>query len=459
MAGLAGLLILGTSTGGVSAAPAVDLATVNVEKGPVGVGVTPDGERILVANSASGTVTAVNAATYQVEATIVVGGTPAYIAVSPVGKVAYVLDYDSALLHVIDTVSLQLVRSFSTPLTSDQTSDPTQAKALGISVNSTGTRVFVITTTGTCCNDRARLTAVDTSSDLATATVSLGGDFPWALAVNSQGSRVYVSVTRGVAQGRSGYVRVFDTGSLGPIAEVQVGMAPSALRLDAAGRALYVTDVTTDTVSAVDVASMKVTSTPRVGYVPSDVALSPDGAYLYVVNSLSACVTVLHVRGAPDGLVPIGECLKVGLAFQIPTEFQRVAQKVVVHPSRGTLFVTVTGNVKTGWRGTLQVVQPPTLSTVTFKPNGGSGRMANQNSVASTWLTKNSFVRTGYQFVGWNTHPKGKGTAYADRAVFPFSQDATLYAQWRRTGRFLTLAPEGAADGSHGVVSCARCPD
>jgi uncharacterized repeat protein (TIGR02543 family) len=37
---------------------------------------------------------------------------------------------------------------------------------------------------------------------------------------------------------------------------------------------------------------------------------------------------------------------------------------------------------------------------------------------------------TGYAFTGWNTLANGTGTAYADGASYPFSANATLYAQW-----------------------------
>jgi uncharacterized repeat protein (TIGR02543 family) len=68
--------------------------------------------------------------------------------------------------------------------------------------------------------------------------------------------------------------------------------------------------------------------------------------------------------------------------------------------------------------------------TVTFNNNGGSGTMANQVANVPTVLTLNTFTRTGYTFAGWNTNAGGTGTAYADGAIYPFSADATLYAQW-----------------------------
>ena len=71
--------------------------------------------------------------------------------------------------------------------------------------------------------------------------------------------------------------------------------------------------------------------------------------------------------------------------------------------------------------------------TVTFNSNGGSGAMADQSASAATALSANAFTRSGYTFAGWNTAADGSGTAYADGASFPFSANATLYAQWTAT--------------------------
>ncbi len=69
--------------------------------------------------------------------------------------------------------------------------------------------------------------------------------------------------------------------------------------------------------------------------------------------------------------------------------------------------------------------------TVTFLGNGSTGgSMSNQVAAVPTALTLNSFTRTGFNFTGWNTAFDGSGTAYADGAIYPFSADATLYAQW-----------------------------
>jgi uncharacterized repeat protein (TIGR02543 family) len=68
--------------------------------------------------------------------------------------------------------------------------------------------------------------------------------------------------------------------------------------------------------------------------------------------------------------------------------------------------------------------------TVTFNANGGTGTMTPETDDVPTALTLNAFTRSGYSFSGWNTAADGSGTAYADEVTYPFTQSATLYAQW-----------------------------
>ncbi|RRQ45030.1 T9SS type A sorting domain-containing protein [Chryseobacterium sp. SC28] len=79
----------------------------------------------------------------------------------------------------------------------------------------------------------------------------------------------------------------------------------------------------------------------------------------------------------------------------------------------------------------------PSGKTVTFKGNGatgggtgGTGGDYTQTASAPTALIANTFTRTGYTFSKWNTQADGSGTDYANGATYPFSADATLYAQW-----------------------------
>ena len=71
---------------------------------------------------------------------------------------------------------------------------------------------------------------------------------------------------------------------------------------------------------------------------------------------------------------------------------------------------------------------------VIFNANGGSGTMSAQQIMAgvSHPLSANTFTRSGYTFVGWNTAPDGSGTSYTDKQVVTLTEDLTLYAQWKQ---------------------------
>ena len=70
--------------------------------------------------------------------------------------------------------------------------------------------------------------------------------------------------------------------------------------------------------------------------------------------------------------------------------------------------------------------------TVKFYNNGGTGTMQDQTISynVSTALTQNSFTKTGYSFVGWNTNSNRTGTSYTNGQEVTNIGDTNLYAQW-----------------------------
>ncbi|MCF8529347.1 MAG: InlB B-repeat-containing protein [Aquiluna sp.] len=75
-----------------------------------------------------------------------------------------------------------------------------------------------------------------------------------------------------------------------------------------------------------------------------------------------------------------------------------------------------------------------TSTAVSFDANGGTGSIAIQEASTETSLNANSFTRSGYRFIGWNTERDGSGTDYADGAIFSFATSEALYAQWEDLG-------------------------
>ena len=78
--------------------------------------------------------------------------------------------------------------------------------------------------------------------------------------------------------------------------------------------------------------------------------------------------------------------------------------------------------------------EQPTLYTLTFNANGGSGSMSSQtvSSGASVTLPNSTFTRSGYEFAGWNTNADGSGVSYTNGQNITPSGDMTLYAQWKK---------------------------
>lgn len=59
-----------------------------------------------------------------------------------------------------------------------------------------------------------------------------------------------------------------------------------------------------------------------------------------------------------------------------------------------------------------------------------------QSSATSTTLTSKpvTWVKTGYNFAGWNTKADGTGTSYANGATYSFASSVKLFAQWVQPG-------------------------
>lgn len=83
------------------------------------------------------------------------------------------------------------------------------------------------------------------------------------------------------------------------------------------------------------------------------------------------------------------------------------------------------------WESSSGSSNPGTNEVVTFDPNGGSGIMNPQSGSGPTALSPNTFTRSGYRFVGWNSQPGGGGGNWADGASFHFGYSTTLFAMWR----------------------------
>lgn len=99
------------------------------------------------------------------------------------------------------------------------------------------------------------------------------------------------------------------------------------------------------------------------------------------------------------------------------------------------------------------VVTYPAPYSVTYDGNGAeSGSVTDEEKYdknAFVTTKPNSFVKTGYAFVGWNTEANGTGTTVAAGSEFSISGNTTLYAQWAEgVGETITYVVKTTSDAS-----------
>ena len=100
-------------------------------------------------------------------------------------------------------------------------------------------------------------------------------------------------------------------------------------------------------------------------------------------------------------------------------------------------------------------VYSPIEYSIVFNSNGGSGSMNSMDVLydETVELSDNSFTRTNYKFVGWNTEPDGSGTSYSNKSSVKNlttvdGTTITLYAIWEEDTEHYFDAEE-SFDGSN----------
>ena len=104
----------------------------------------------------------------------------------------------------------------------------------------------------------------------------------------------------------------------------------------------------------------------------------------------------------------------------------------------------------THWAIAAVPIKPATEApshTVTFDKNGGTGSINPLVANAPTTLTPNTFSRNGFTFSGWGINAGGP-VVYSDNAIYDFSADITLYAQWTANTYMVTFDANGGGTPS-----------
>lgn len=278
---------------------------------PFGIAMSPDGKRAYVTDITNNRIAVIDIAHNAVVGSIAVGGAPYGIAIASDGR-GYVVNSDDGTISVVDTTTNAVlgvpVRIGNSPT--------------GIAVNQTGTRVYVansgddtvsVIDTATYAVTTVKVgngpfgvaisgdnifvsnefddtvSIIDARTNAVKATVHVG-DAPTGIAVG--GDRVVVTNTGSSAVAGDGTISIIDANTLAVIGDqIAVGGAPAGVAVDADGTRAYVTDLDTDDVLVIDLATGQRVGDPLTG---SDggvgVAIGVDG-HLYVAGSMSGAVS------------------------------------------------------------------------------------------------------------------------------------------------------------------------
>jgi len=291
---------------GASAVSVIDAASfkkirsIAVGQGPHNVQVSPDGKWVWVTNNgdpaktadtlpsvkmpkaehgtmmAAGAVWVIDTATDAVVAKVPVGMHPAHVVVASDGGTAYITNGGDNTVSVVDTAARRVIGTVTVG-----------ASPHGLRLTPDGKQVWVANLKG------GTVSVLDTESGRQVAEVVVGKG-PAQVGFTPDGRFGFVSLSG------ENTVAVIDPVSRKVIRKIAVGTVPIQLYATPDNRLLLVANQGTlkkpgTTVSLIDVASMKVSSTIITGDGAHGVVVGQDGRHAFVTNTYANTVSVIDV--------------------------------------------------------------------------------------------------------------------------------------------------------------------
>jgi YVTN family beta-propeller protein len=231
------------------------LPAIKVGAQPLGIAVSPDGRSVAVANFGPNTnplhsISIIEVGTGDVTP-LPVGGGPTAVVYNPSGSQLYVSNLADRSVSIVDAPSSEVVATLGVP-----------PNPIGLATNPSGSRLYVAHTADSNGSPSA-ITVIDTGAPKVITTVTLSGDPTW-LAVSPDGARVYIAI------GTSGTVGVLDTSSNKILFEILVGSSgfPTGVAVSADGTKLYVVDAGRTVLTTFDTNSFQQLASVTVGFDP-----------------------------------------------------------------------------------------------------------------------------------------------------------------------------------------------
>ncbi len=220
-----------------------------------------------------GSVSQIDTRTMRVVRTFNVGLGPAHVVFTPDHRRAFVTNFRTSDLYMLDLVS-GATRRIAFP-------NDTCFQPHGVDISGDGRTLYV------ACAGETWIYTIDTHT-LRPGRIALTQ--PGAYGVAVDGPRREVWVTDQTVNA----VTVLDERTLKPLATIPVGKGPALLVATPDGRRIYVADQLGGMVSVIDAASRRVIATIPVAPQPHGPDVTADGRYVYVASIGGNAVTIIR---------------------------------------------------------------------------------------------------------------------------------------------------------------------
>jgi len=269
-----------------------------------GAAVSLDGTRAYVTNYSSSNVSVVDTASKRVVTSVPTGSSPVGVAVSPDGSKAYVANSFSNSVTVIETAAF----------TTKQIPMPHSSYPSSIAISPDGTHVYVAgnNVPPDFGNAPCYIFVIDTSSN--TVVNSIRVPYPMAVAVSPDGTKVYVV-------GGSAYLYTISTATNSITNSLLLEYngandpATSGIAVTPDGTRLFADDGGDNKIFEVDLTQNKVVLTITAGSVPGILAVTSDGSELWAGDYEATWASVIDIAsGAVTKKIALGS-QSYGIAF------------------------------------------------------------------------------------------------------------------------------------------------
>ncbi len=278
-----------------------------------GAAAAPDGKHYYISNEGESTLDVVDPKTFKITKSIPLSGHPNNIAISKDGRRVYVsIARAPGSVDVIDTASLEDVKSI-----------PVKGAVHNTYVTPDGK--FVVS--GSIASKTITVIDQKTETPVWSLTLDLGIR-PMAFATNPDGSTKWIFVQLSDFNGFA--VVDFETHkeikrisnpdiAPGKVAVHVGGNASHGMAVTADGKTLVVNSGVNSELYAYSIPDLKVIGGADVGKAPDWVTLTPDGKTAYVANAASNSVSVVDIKTMKETMrIPVGEVPKRNITAVLP---------------------------------------------------------------------------------------------------------------------------------------------